>query len=75
MGVRRLSFVNAGPTKYGIPTAGPLHRPSDPVVVLDFNQAYNPYCAYAASGKCSCPIPPTENRLPVAIRAGVRSDH
>lgn len=44
-------------------------------VVLDFNRAYNPYCAYNASGKYSCPVPPAENQLPVAIRAGVRSDH
>lgn len=36
--------------------------------VLDFNQAFNPYCAYG--GDYSCPIPPPENRLPVAIRAG-----
>jgi uncharacterized protein (DUF1684 family) len=43
-------------------------------VWLDFNRAYNPYCAYT-SGKYSCPVPPPENRLPVAVRAGVRSDH
>ncbi|OYT72545.1 MAG: hypothetical protein CFK52_04945 [Chloracidobacterium sp. CP2_5A] len=36
--------------------------------VLDFNQAFNPYCAYG--GDYSCPLPPPENRLPVAIRAG-----
>lgn len=35
---------------------------------LDFNKAYNPYCAYAPGYKC--PIPPKENRLPVAIKAG-----
>ncbi|MFQ3660164.1 MAG: DUF1684 domain-containing protein, partial [Anaerolineae bacterium] len=34
----------------------------------DFNQAYNPYCAY--SDHWSCPITPPENRLSVAIRAG-----
>jgi uncharacterized protein (DUF1684 family) len=44
-------------------------------VPLDFNRAYNPYCAYNTSGKYSCPVPPAENRLPVPIRAGVRSDH
>jgi len=37
-------------------------------VRLDFNQAYNPYCAYGP--EWSCPIPPQENRLKVAIRAG-----
>lgn len=35
---------------------------------LDFNKAYNPYCAYATG--YNCPIPPRENDLPVAIRAG-----
>ncbi|MBI1341771.1 MAG: DUF1684 domain-containing protein [Terrimonas sp.] len=38
-------------------------------VTIDFNKAYNPYCAYI-SGKYNCPIPPKENNLPVAIRAG-----
>lgn len=38
-------------------------------VVLDFNKAYNPYCAYV-SGVYNCPIPPPQNRLPVAIIAG-----
>ena len=37
-------------------------------VTLDFNLAYNPYCAYAPHW--SCPIPPRENRLAIAIRAG-----
>jgi uncharacterized protein len=36
---------------------------------LDFNKAYNPYCAYV-SDKYNCPVPPRENDLPVAIRAG-----
>lgn len=35
---------------------------------LDFNYAYNPYCAY--NPRYDCPIPPAENRLSVAIRAG-----
>ena len=39
---------------------------------IDFNKAYNPYCAYV-SGKFNCPIPPAENRLPVAIRAGEKA--
>ncbi len=37
-------------------------------IVIDFNKAYNPYCAYAKG--YNCPIPPRENDLPVAIRAG-----
>jgi uncharacterized protein (DUF1684 family) len=38
-------------------------------LLIDFNKSYNPYCAYE-SGKYNCPIPPIENRLPVAVRAG-----
>ena len=38
--------------------------------VLDFNRAYNPACAY--SPFYNCPIPPPENHLAVAIRAGER---
>ena len=41
-------------------------------VLIDFNKAYNPYCAYV-SGKFNCPIPPAENRLAVAIRAGEKA--
>lgn len=43
------------------------------VMQLDFNQAYNPSCAY--NHQYSCPVPPTENRLPIAIPAGVQSEH
>jgi len=35
---------------------------------VDFNLAYNPWCAY--SPQYSCPFPPSENRLQVPIRAG-----
>ncbi len=35
---------------------------------IDFNLAYNPYCAY--SEDYVCPLPPLENTLPVEIRAG-----
>ena len=38
--------------------------------LLDFNRAYNPTCAF--SELYNCPIPPRENVLPVAIRAGER---
>ncbi len=37
-------------------------------VVLDFNLAFNPYCAY--NHNFSCPIPPSVNHLPVAVEAG-----
>ena len=48
-----------------------LEIPSGDTVVLDFNKAYQPYCAYNAYDY-SCPIVPTENTLPVAVKAGVR---
>jgi uncharacterized protein len=35
---------------------------------LDFNRATNPYCVYNVS--YDCPIPPPENRLTIAVRAG-----
>lgn len=38
---------------------------------VDFNMAYNPYCAY--SEEYTCPIPPVENRLPVKILAGEKN--
>jgi uncharacterized protein (DUF1684 family) len=38
------------------------------IYVLDFNRAYNPYCAY--NNKYSCPLPPAENTLLIPIRAG-----
>ena len=41
--------------------------------VLDFNMCYNPACAY--SEHYNCPIPPRENRLGVAIRAGEMDAH
>ena len=37
--------------------------------ILDFNKAYNPYCAYDSSW--ICPIPPRANALPFAVRAGM----
>jgi len=41
--------------------------------LLDFNRAYNPYCAYNDDWRC--PLPPSENWLTVAIRAGEKSFH
>jgi uncharacterized protein (DUF1684 family) len=38
---------------------------------VDFNMAYNPYCAYNLMW--SCPIPPAENRLSVPVRAGEKT--
>ena len=43
---------------------------ADGKLVLDFNFAFNPSCAY--DPKWACPLAPPENRLPVAVRAGER---
>jgi hypothetical protein len=40
-------------------------------VELDFNKAYNPYCAYSTN--YNCPIPPKENNLSIAIKAGEKT--
>ena len=45
-----------------------LHPTATGYYTIDFNSAYNPYCAYNASYEC--PFPPSSNRLKVAIRAG-----
>ena len=45
-----------------------LKGPLEERVVLDFNRAYNPYCAY--SDRFSCPVPPRENHLQVEVTAG-----
>lgn len=44
--------------------------PKDDKIFIDFNKAYNPYCAY--NKKYSCPIVPSENILYVRIEAGVK---
>ena len=44
--------------------------PEGAILVIDFNKAYNPYCAY--NHRYSCPIPPEENDLAVRIEAGVK---
>lgn len=45
-----------------------LDRTATGVYDLDFNKAYHPFCYYNAS--YDCPIPPSENRLTIAVRAG-----
>jgi uncharacterized protein (DUF1684 family) len=51
----------------------PEDRSGDGRWVLDFNEAYNPTCAYAED--YSCPLPPAENWLDVAIEAGEQTPH
>lgn len=65
-----LPFVDALAGKETYP-AGRYLEP-DPLAgdrfLVDFNMAYNPYCAY--NEMWSCPLTPSENRLKVPIRAG-----
>ena len=62
--------LTSGNETYGGGRYLDLAIPQGDTVVIDFNKAYYPYCAY--NSKYSCPIPPKENNLLVAIRAGVR---
>ena len=48
-----------------------LRTPENDSITIDFNSAYNPYCAY--NDKYSCPIVPRENYLKTKIRAGVKA--
>jgi len=50
-----------------------MRFPKNDTVLIDFNTAYNPYCAY--NHKYSCPIVPLENDLGVEIKAGVKKFH
>ena len=45
--------------------------PKNDILTIDFNKAFNPPCAY--NDNYSCVIPPKENRLPIAIRAGIKN--
>lgn len=65
-----LPFVDAlaGDETYGAGRYLDPHELPGGKVLLDFNMAYNPYCAY--NENWSCPLTPPENRLDVPIRAG-----
>jgi len=65
-----LPFVDATAPEetYGAGRYLDIEQNHDGTFTIDFNYAYNPYCAY--SDKWSCPIPPQENRLKVRIEAG-----
>ena len=47
-----------------------LRIPEGDTLIIDFNKAYNPYCAY--DEKYSCPIVPSENYLDLEVEAGVK---
>lgn len=62
-----------GTTTYGGGRYLDLEIPKEgsKTIRIDFNKAYNPYCAY--NHTFSCPIPPSENNLPLAIPVGVKA--
>lgn len=70
-----LPFTDAGrgADTYGAGRYLDVEETDDGRVLLDFNYAYNPYCAYNDSW--SCPLPPSENRLTAHIRAGEKLFH
>lgn len=62
--------LSSGNETYGGGRYIDLMIPKSNKVRLDFNQCYNPYCAYSSGW--NCPIPPAENFLPVKVLAGVK---
>ena len=70
-----LDFQDAtsGKETYGAGRFLDTEKPKDGVVMIDFNQATNPPCAYTAFA--TCPLPPAGNRLSVAIKAGEKGYH
>jgi uncharacterized protein (DUF1684 family) len=48
-----------------------LHPTATNIYEIDFNRAYNPYCAYSKAYEC--PFPPPSNRLKVAVTAGEKA--
>jgi uncharacterized protein len=78
-GAKALFFIfrdpTAGKETYGAGRFLDTELPRNGKVVLDFNKAYNPPCAFTPYA--TCPLPPKENRLPVRIEAGEKKygDH
>ncbi len=77
-GFEKYLFLPFNDETNGIETYGggrflDLSETGEDAFVIDFNLAYNPYCAY--NHKYSCPIPPSENNLEVMIKAGEKKLH
>jgi uncharacterized protein (DUF1684 family) len=62
--------TTSGKETYGAGRYLDLHAHGDEVMI-DFNYAYNPNCAY--NPDWSCPLPPAENWLKIPIRAGEKT--
>ena len=67
------SDLTSGNETYGGGRYIDLEIPKGKTITIDFNQAYNPYCAY--NPKYSCPIVPAENELLTNVNAGVKKYH
>lgn len=66
--------LSSGETTYGAGRYVEARIPQSDTLIVDFNKAYNPYCAY--NSRYSCPIPPPINHLNVRIEAGEKKfDH
>jgi hypothetical protein len=63
--------ATSGSETYGAGRFLDLEEPEGEDFILDFNRAYNPLCNYSPA--YNCPIPPRENHLPVAVRAGEKT--
>jgi uncharacterized protein len=65
--------ATAGQTTYGAGRFLEVTPTKNSAAVLDFNEAYNPYCAY--NPYISCPVVPKSNRLEISVKAGARYSH
>lgn len=63
-----ISDLTSGEETYGAARFVYADAPRDGRVVLDFNRAINPPCAFTPFA--TCPLPPKENEMPIAVRAG-----
>ena len=63
--------ATAGHETYGAARYVYAHPPKDGKTIIDFNQAYNPPCAF--THYATCPLPPPQNRLPIRIEAGEKT--
>lgn len=65
--------LSNGKSTYGGGRYVDLRTVEGDLIIIDFNKAYNPYCAY--SDRFSCPKVPKENRLNITVNAGVKKFH
>ncbi len=66
-----ISDATSGDETYGAARFVYAAPPRDGKVILDFNRAFNPPCAFTPFA--TCPLPPKENRLPIRVTAGEKN--